>query len=290
VEKYSDEEFKALNYDQIDPLRVPDSMRYVYEVARDKAKNLEKAYNEKYMSLAEERKKLETSAIEQFPQSPEEKEQWLIKQYDKNPQLTLNDLDTSILSLKNQLEMLKIDVMTNPFAEDIEEKKKNLFQQQQSVIELERYQRKLGQYISNKGNYDRMQQEIAKAETVVATEVINDIRKDFPEFDKKRDELTDFATKKLGFSSEQIYNLTNPVRISLSNRIPLEDAKKMAKNVYNTVFKLYNYEKMISDGKNKIKQTPPPQLTKAGSPKASASETDLDSYDALDKYLTAKGV
>ena len=43
VEKYTDDEFKELGYDQIDPLRVPDSMRYVYEVAREKARNLEKA-------------------------------------------------------------------------------------------------------------------------------------------------------------------------------------------------------------------------------------------------------
>lgn len=288
AEKYTDDEFKELGYDQIDPLRVPDSMRYVYEVVREKVKNLEKAYNEKYMSLAEERKRLKSTAQDRIPTTPEEKEKWLFDQYEKNPQATTQDLDNSIFNLKQNLEMLKLDVISDPFAENIEEKKRALYNQQNSLIELEKYQRKLGSYVSNRENYMKSQQEVVKMETAVAEEVINDIRKTFPEFDKKRDDINNFSMKKLGFTNDQIKYFTNPVRLSLTNRIPLDEAKTLAKNVFNTIFKLYNYENMVNEGKNKIKQTPPTPLTKAGAKEV--PEQELTTYDSLDKYLTAKGV
>lgn len=288
-QEYTDDEFKAINFDKIDPVRVPEKFKQSYDFALEKSKNLEKAYNEKYMSLAEQRRQFEQSIQERSNVNPnDDPKSWLIQQFEKNPSGVVSELDNEIINRRNNLEMLKIDVMTNPYADDIDQKRTSLIQGQQDINKLESHRRGLDQYVSQKNATQHQMRQFQEAETKIATEVIDEIRKGFPEFDKKRDDITKFATEKLGYSKEQLFILTNPVRIALSNRITIEDAKKMATANYNAVFKLYNYDQMMDKGKNKIKQGAPSQLTKAGSDTGKTSE--LDTFDELDKYLTSKGV
>lgn len=289
VQEYTDDEFKSINFDKIDPNRVPEKFRQSYDFAVEKAKNLEKAYNEKYMSLAEQRRQFEQSIQERSNVNPnDDPKAWLIQQFEKNPSGVVSELDNEIINRRNNLEMLKIDVMTNPYAEDIDQKRASLIQGQQDINKLESHRRGLDQYVSQKNASQQQMRQFQEAETKIATEVIDEIRKGFPEFDKKRDDITKFATEKLGYSKEQLFILTNPVRIALSNRIPIEDAKKMATANYNAVFKLYNYDQMMDKGKNKIKQGVPSPLAKAGANTEKSS--DIDTFDELDKYLTSKGV
>ncbi|MEW6095368.1 MAG: hypothetical protein AB1567_02410 [bacterium] len=168
---YTPEEMSNLDPAKVDTSRIPPEHLPFY-------KAMQSGWNEKYMSLAEERKAFEKEQEAFKAQQVQAQPKSLEEAYFQNPVEVLGYLDNQIVAKQQEGDIEEVNKLINV--------KLNLIAQRQQYLE----------------NIAKQREEEGR--------IIADIKAQIPDFEIKASKIGEFAKKELGLTEDDILTLTNP--------------------------------------------------------------------------------
>lgn len=257
VTPYTPEELKTIPLERLESNRIPDNVRPFYDKALDEKKSLQAGFTQKAQELAEYRRRMESG----------QQTQTIEDMFDRNPIETMKRINAEISN--RRLALADVDPIMSP------DDDKAL---RREMARLENLKEEL-----NQRAIDNRMQQVAQEEARVRLEsIVSDtvavVKSEFKDYDTRRSEVEKFAMSQ-GYTEQELGVLTDP-------RIVGKDMAIKNFRIMNTLYEKHNAGRTADD---KLVKKRPNQLERDNAQSGvGGKKADLESYDDLDKYLTAK--
>lgn len=215
IKPYTDEEYHNIikNNESYDPNRLTPAQKVL-------SKDLERYFQKRYQQNAEKEKELLAlqEKLTQPRQATEvtEEQQWK-NAYLKDPVAVMDYLNGAIINYEQ----------VDPLSEGYKDARV-------AIAKITAFKDKLQASAKQEIINSQKANEFTSTVKIMATDMLNEVRKEIPDFNERSQKLTEFAISRLGYSNAELQEETAPVDVYGNNRVS-KSVKfiKMINDLYN---------------------------------------------------------